>query len=547
MESDQSENFNERLSQWVANQGFWFQVRYSLTGSGTKGTALFHLVRLSYRLLIFLLVVAAGFSVYLIKRTESKSFSRELKSSLQSALSASEIQLGKFNRAQGQLEISRLACEGGSGTFFTTLEARNIRSKMGFLDGVAGQWDPGNITMSRLDAELLAGADDEESALKFSKALFKQSDQVLINSLEVGDASLRWGYSERTRGAIENSVLKVQRIGTGLKLSFKGGTFSQNWLRKLEIVNLVAICGPDGIVFEKAEFRKGQGTVDFSGLKVLGGARPTVTGMAKIRMLGLESAMPVAMRSFVEGSFSGDFQVSGSTNSSDGIGFAGQVTLDGQDAISLRERIHLLKALSVVDYVRNYHRVDFREGSFLMKTGGGGMELTAMKLKAADLFTLEGHLKVRLPTEEETKQAVNKTVGATSAPLFQAEEDENESLAARAGEDSFTLRRAAQAMKQEQDGRFTAGTSSLFDRLGLSFEMRRLQEQAADHSSKTLRFQGEFLITLLPDAFERAPQLAKQFPVDGKLGRIPMMVPLEGTLYELTLKQAEDIYQQGTR
>ncbi len=547
MESDQSENFNERLSQWVANQGFWFQVRYSLTGSGTKGTALFHLVRLSYRLLIFLLVVAAGFSIYLIKRTESKSFSRGLKSSLQSAFSASEIQLGKFKRTQGQLEISRLACEGGTGTFFTTLEARNIRSKMGFLDGVAGQWDPGNITISRLDAELLAGADDEESALKFSKALFKQSDQVLINSLEVGDASLRWGYSERTRGAIENSVLKVQRIGTGLKLSFKGGTFSQNWLRKLEIVNLVAICEPDGIVFEKAELRRGQGTVDFSGLKVLGGARPTVTGMAKIRMLGLESAVPVAMRSFVEGSFSGDFQVSGSTNSSDGIGFAGQVTLDGQDAISLRERIHLLKALSVVDYVRNYHRVDFREGSFLMKTGGGGMELTAMKLKAADLFTLEGHLKVRLPTEEETKQVVDKTVGATSAPLFQAEEDENESLAAKAGEDSFTLRRAAQPMKQEQDGRSTAGTSSLFDRLGLSFEMRRLQEQVADHSSKTLRFQGEFLITLLPDAFERAPLLAKQFPVDGKLGRIPMMVPLEGTLYELTLKQAEDIYQQGTR
>lgn len=547
MESEQSENFNERLSQWVANQGFWFQVRYSLTGSGTKGTALFHLLQLGFRLLIFFLVVAAGISIYLIKRTEYKAFNLGLKSSLKSALSASEIQLGGFSRVQGQLEISRFACEGGSETFYSTLEARNIRSKMGFIDGVVGQWDPGTISISKLNMELRAGADDDESARMFSKALFKQSDKILINSLEVGDASLRWGYSERTRGIIENSVLKIQRVGSGLKLSFKGGTFSQNWLRKLEIVSLVAICEPHGIIFEKAEFRRGQGSVDFSGLKVIGGAEPTVAGMAKIRTLGLESALPVAMRSFMEGSFSGDFQVSGSTNSSDGISFAGQVTLNGQDTIALRERIHLLKALSVVDYVRNYHRVDFREGSFLMKTGGGGMQLTEVKLKAADLLTLEGELTVRLPTEKETKQLAGKSLGQTSAPLFRAEDEENESLAAKTGEDRLTLSRAAQTSKQDKDGNFTAGGSLLFDRLGLSFEMRRLEEQAADRSSKTLRFQGAFLITLLPDAFERAPKLTQQFPVDGKLGRIPMMVPVEGTLYELTLEQAENIYQQGTR
>jgi hypothetical protein len=546
MESEQSENFNERLSQWVANQGFWFQVRYSLTGSGTKGTAVFHLLRMSFRLLILLLVVAAGISIYLFTRTEYKAFNVGLKSSLQSALSATEIQLGKFDRSQGNLEISHLAGEGGTGTFYKTLEARSIRGKMGFLDGIIGKWDPGTILMSRLDMELRAGADDEESAKMFSKALFKQSDQVLINSLEVADASLRWGFSERTRGSIENSVLKIQRVGSGLKLSFKGGTFSQNWLRKLEIVNLVAICEPDGIVFEKAEFRKGQGRVDLSGLKVIGSARPTVVGMAKIRMLGLESALPVAMRSFVEGSISGDFQVSGSTNSLDGIGFAGQVTLDGQDTIALQERIHLLKALSVVDYARKYRRIDFREGSFLMKTGGGGMELTEVKLKAADIFTLEGQLKVRQPTEKEKKQAVGKTAGATSAPLFQAG-DENESLAVQAGRNDFSLSRAAQAGKQDQGGNSRAGTPSLFDRLGLSSDMRRLDEEAAESSSNTLRFQGEFLITLLPDAFERAPQLAKQFPVDVNSGRIPMVVPIEGTLYELTLKQAEDIYQQGTR
>jgi hypothetical protein len=54
-------------------------------------------------------------------------------------------------------------------------------------------------------------------------------------------------------------------------------------------------------------------------------------------------------------------------------------------------------------------------------------------------------------------------------------------------------------------------------------------------------------VTLPPDAFERAPKLAAQLPVDANLGRIPLMIPIEGTLYELTLKQAEEIYQLGTR
>ena len=548
MEAEQAQDFNERLSQWVANQGFWFQLRYSMTGSGGKGTAMFHLLRMSFRVFVFLLVVAAGTWVYLAKRTETKRFNPGLQASLQSGLSASEIELKGFSRVQGQLEINRLACKGGGQTFFTTLEARNIRCKMGFLDGLTGKWDPGTIALSRLDVDLHAGADDAQSAKMLAAALFKKSNDVLINSLEITDATLHWGYSERTRGAIENSVLKVQRVGSGLKLSFAGGTFSQNWLRRVEIVSLVVVCDPDGLIFEKAEFRRGQGTVDCSGLRVTGGERPLVEGLAKIRKLGLDSVVPPALRSFVEGSISGDFKVSGSTNSSDGIGFEGQVALDGQDTISLRERLHLLKALSVVDYVRNYHRVDFREGSFQMKTGGGGMVITDLKLKAEDLFSLEGSLRVRLPTAEETKAALEKTAGAGSAPLFKSDETENEEVVSSKGGDSdFTLRRAALADKRSRDGNMGETASSLFDRLGLSLEMRRLEEQAADRLSRTLRYDGLFRITLPADAFERAPKLSAQFPVDANIGRIPLMVPVEGSLYEITLTQAEDIYQQGTR
>ena len=54
-------------------------------------------------------------------------------------------------------------------------------------------------------------------------------------------------------------------------------------------------------------------------------------------------------------------------------------------------------------------------------------------------------------------------------------------------------------------------------------------------------------ITIPGDAFERAPRLQQLYPIDANTGRMPMQVPIEGNLYELTLKQAEDIYQQGQR
>ena len=543
MEAEQSQNFNERLSQWVANQGFWFQVRYSMTGSGTKGTAVFHLLRMGFRLLIFLLVAAVAGWIYLVKRVDRPGFVEEIRTALQTGLSGSDSEMRGFTQIQGQLGISRFACEGGDETFFSSLEARNIHCKMGLFDGLGGLWDPGVIAISKLDMELRAGADDAESSKKISKAIFKQFPNLVINNFEVGDATLRWGYSERTRGEIVGSVLKVIRSEATIKMIFHGGTFSQNWLDQLEIVNLVVVCDQEGIAFEKAEFRRGGGSVDFSGLKVDGGERPMVKGTAKIRNISLEHVLPSALRSFVEGSLSGDFQVFGSTNSLDGIGLMGQVTLDGQDTISLRERLPLLKALSVVDYSRNYHRVDFREGLFQLKTGRGGLEVTGLKLKADELFTLEGSMLVRLPTPEETQTAI-ETNAKGGAPTFNSEDAEFEPKQ-KAESDDFTLRRAALEAKRVKEGKQSEQSLSLIDRLGLGQDMRHLEAQAADRMSRMLRYEGNFRITLPPDAFERTPRLAEQFPMDMSVHRIPMMVKIEGSLYELTLKQAEEVYQLG--
>lgn len=547
METEQIDDFNERLSHWVASQGFWFQVRYSMAGSGVKGQALFHLLRMSFRLLVFLLVGAVVAWIYLEKRTDTERFKESMEQQLKDALSATDLEVKAGGRHQGQFEIPRLAAEGGNETFFTSLEARNISCKMGLLDGVAGIWKPGTISISRLNIDLRAGADDAESARKLAEVLFRKSGKVDVSAFEVKDATLRWGYSERTQGSIESSAMKVLRTETGWRLSFRGGLFYQNWLRGLEIVDLVVACDPNGLVFESAELKQGGGTVDFSGLRITGGALPRVQGIAKIKDLDLDSILPDALHSFVEGSISSDLRVFGSTNTTDGVGFEGQVLMDGTDWVSLRERLHLLKALSVVDYSRTYHRVDFREGSFHMKTVRGGLELTNVDLKAEDLFTLDGRMTVRLPTEKEIRESVARGSTSSSSPWTGGEDDQADSRNRPETKSDFSLKRAALEAQQSKEGNLGPGASGLFDRLGLSAEMRRLQDQASDRLSRMLRYEGMFRITIPHDAFERAPRLQELYPVNPASNRIPIRVPIEGDLYELTLKQAEELYQLGRR
>ncbi|MES2438205.1 MAG: hypothetical protein V4584_04025 [Verrucomicrobiota bacterium] len=519
-----------------------------MTGSGSTGTAMFHLLRMGFRLLIFLLIVAAGGWIYVVKMTQSEKFQDGLKGRLKSGLAASEMELKKFSRSQGELSIGRLASQGGKETFFTSLEASGIRCKMGFLDGVYGTWDAGTVSIAKLDMELRAGADDADSAKMLSKSLFSKSADVVVDVLEVADASLRWGYSDRTKGGIENSMLKVQRLENGLKLSFRGGTFSQNWLRKLEIVELVINCDPDGMTFEKAQLRSGPGTVDFSGLKVVGGERPSVSGVAKIRKLGVENMVPAALKGFIDGSLSGDFRVSGSTNSAEGIGFEGRVDLDGQDTLTLGQRIHLLQSLSMVDYVRNYHRVDFREGSFNVKTSGGGMKLTDVNLKADDLFTLQGDMTVRLPTPEESRASMEADAMVGSRSRSHNGDDVTPADAAGKAKDTdFTLRNAGRETKRSKEGIVLGGSDSLFDRLGSELESRQLQVEASERASRTLRYEGLFRITIPADAFEAAPKMAKVFPVDERTGRIPMMVPIEGSIYEITFSQAKEMSELKSR
>jgi len=553
MDSNNIRSFNERLSQWIAQQGFWFQLRHSRASGSGLSTVTYHLFRMAFRMLLVLLLAVVGFWWFLVKRVETQEFKRWMTRSFSEQMGASEARIDGFRRTQGRLDITRLGCVGGPDAFFTKLDAANVRCRMGLLDSFHGVWEAGPLAARQLTVEVKAGADDPELAKRAGEALFRRYPKFSFPSVESDDTTVRWGYSPRTYGLIEHSRLSSQRLDGAWNLQFRGGWFTQNWLSRLEIVELTAVCDANGMRIERGVLKSQDGTIELIGVKVGNGEQPEVTGTLKFTHVPLETLLPKRLQGVLEGNISGQFQLHGSTNSGDGIGFDGLVTLADDDAIVLRDRIYLLRALQVVDGgVNGFRKVVFREGSFAMRTLAGKLELRDVKLKADEVMTLAGGLLVRLPTQAEVDAGLTLKRGEGDlAPLFAKEAVSGDEGMLPSGHKEGEVNLKQAALAQSGGNRGKAGEErtegDFYERLGFLDSDRRLQQRAAELLLKDLRYEGGFRITLPASAFTRAPELNAQYPVDPSTGRVSLDVPVQGGIDEITLQQAEALYEKGRR
>lgn len=549
MAIENPDTFNQRLSQWVANQGFWFQVRYSMASGGSRGVVLGHLLRFLIRLSVLVAVVAIAGAIYLVRLPGTEGFAERVETSINDGLGAVESKMSGFQRVQGEMMIRRFASEGGNKSFFSVMEAKNIKARMGFFDVLPGKWSLGVLTVGELDLHLNAGADDAEGAKRISEIVFQDFGDLEFEMIDVSNGTIRWGFSERSRGMIVGSHIRFHRVSHGWRMQATGGQFSQGWLRRLEIVELSANCSPAGVVFDKAEFRKGSGVLRMDGLKVEAGERPQVNGVVRMNRLPLEDLIPEATQEFMEGMISGEFKVSGSTNSDEGLLMDGVVTVDEFNPIRLRDRIYLLRALSEFSVYSNFKTVEFNQGSFRMMTKSGEMELTEVDLKAGEMMTLAGQMKVRMPTREEAAAAIQRN--RAGAPVADSRVVADPAKSREENETNVSLRRAALEAKRDRerkagDGADDAG-EAFFARIGQTFEARMFAEQAVERESRTLVYEGLFQLTVPAETFANTPVLREAFPVDPQTGRIPLDVPLMGDLYSLTFDQTEDLYLRGKK
>ncbi|WP_367874339.1 hypothetical protein [Luteolibacter sp. Populi] len=555
MEAEQTQSFNQKLSQWIASQGFWFQLRHSISGGGGWAMTMNHLLRLGFKVFIALVVAAGGFGVILVKRVGSPSFVEGLTTGIKEGLGAADAKVLEFSRTQGDAQIRRIGAEGGKGSFFHTLDAGNVRFKMGMMAGLTGTWEAGNLSAKWMDINVRAGAETPAEAKEAGAALFKDWKEFSFSSIEVDEATVRWGYSGRTAGKIEKSRMKATPSGDIWHLEFTGGTFSQNWLKGMEITSLVVDCTPTGLKFVKGEFKAGGGTVKFVDVQAVGGDKPVLSGKVELSKVELTSLMPESVHPFVEGVISGEFKLSGSTNSRDGVQLEGDVVLGGGNLVSLRDKFHLLERLGSLDIYHNYRKLDLNRGTFHLKSGGGAVVLSRVDVRAEDLvrvkpvrptasnptpeevepkidllITLQGMLKATIPEDTAEDAPVGGGVFAVDPKQASGGDAKNK-------KDVLTLDKAGAATKEEQR------EGAIFSRFAASTTGRVLEDQKLKQGSQSIRYEGGFTISLLPDAFDSAEALRQGFPVNPSNNRIGLDVPIQGTIYEITRRQADELQE----
>jgi len=505
-----------------------------MSSGGGWSVAVFHLLRLASRVLILLLIGALGFVFFLTKRFDSAAFQSDLSHRFSKGVAASEAQIAGFKREQGRARIRRIGAEGTSASFFQTLEAGNLNFKMTFLNGLSGDWDVGIIEGNWIDVQVKAGANSPEEAAAAAETLFKRRRNFDVLGLDFSKARVTWGYDKRV-GEIEGSKMSAHRVSEGWRFNFRGGRFTQNWIRDFEIEEMVMLCTPNELIVEKGVLVADDGRIDFKDVKIKGGELPQISGRLILKNIPIESLLPEKILERIDGSISAELEFGGSTNSAEGLSLQGPVTLGEGDSIQIRDEIPILKALDVVDVFNSYKRVPFTRGGFNLKTGGGEMLISGLNLETRDQVSLQGRLSVSYPTDNEAA----RTIGENSVDMIRPMTDDREE---RQAKKDITLRRAADESKVEENA---VENSEFFAGLASKRDAESLRRAAAMRARNTLNFDGGFRMTIPGDAFERSRILRERYPIDQATSRIGIDIPLRGTLSELTLSQAEAILRDG--
>ena len=548
------DEFQARMSHWVASQGLVFQLMHGGSVQGARSTIFGWVARMCLRVMILLLVGGLIFLFYLIRRPSSELFNARVSEALEDATGASHTSdLGLISRKAGYFELTSLDMEGGEDSFFDRIRLRNAKTRMGFLSWwraslrwpipleMVTDWDGEEVVIGSLNLSVKSGSEDADGAAIY-QTLFNKGEKFFFDRVEVQNASLSWGYSEVTAGKIENSRLSAQRKGEGWSVIFKGGTFSQNWLKDLEIEKLECELTREGfeITDGRLRGREGVGVLTLNA-KVTGPVTgPQVSGSGTMQGIPFDSYLDDEVRPFVGGRLSGNFNLGGSPYISSGVTMAAQIVLGADDEIVIRDKIKLLDAISLVDRYRSYKKVRFRSGRFNFETGKKVAAFTEISLEATDHMKLEGEFISRPPATQEVTDAIyfdeHGTVRPPSADNKEADELPEEVDAA-----DFNLKDAAKAAREESDSDQKIKTIFQSEIFGL--EVMRREEEARARYRRIPFLQGVLRMGLHAKAFEpsRSRELAEIYPIDDKSGFRWLEIDLDQGLPSAGIEAAEKI------
>ena len=529
--------YQSKVSDWIGRQGVLFQIRYARTvGAVTLGR---HLSGLTLKLVLFLVVAGVcGFFV-LNRHFDSPGYGERVAGQVANALGAGEVEVTGFSRNFAKGDFQFLELKGGEESFFYEAKFEKLRGEFSFLTGVTDSWRPSAISIKKADLRLKAGGSEDEMKLGFSSIIESLKGQG-ISQIKIEDCSFSWGYSKLTFGMVRNSDFRAVLHEGIWEVELSGGTFQQNWLGPLAIKSADLKIGVGGIMVESLNLEADGGVAELKG-SISGPVNmPTFDLAGGFNSLPIEKLIKingVSTREYIEGRISGDLKIGGSSNRQ--VELSGQVKLDENDSVTIRERWSLLRALSILDNERTYLRIDFNQGGFAFSTGGGGIEVSEINLNAGNKARLLGSFKTRLPTQAEAAETLgikltnNFSLDYTDSSAAQELENDRMRIDSRDDELGFGV----DIERSIDDGELEVPKAQLSVK---ELEALRMRQEMEVH-----RILGDLKLAVPASSFNSSKALLEIYPKDELGWRwIPIelndanFMNLSDKANELLLKQA---------
>jgi hypothetical protein len=509
--------YQNRVSQWIGNQGLFFQLRYAKT-IGTQ--SLFkNIGSLFVRLLIVLVFLVGLGYLLLVQYFASDGYQERITDQVTKAVGAENIEVVGFSRKRGSGGYRDLEITGGNSSFFFNAKLDDLSAPFGYLAGVTEDWSPETLKISAANLSLKAGGTEEEMSTAFSRVLDSLSGDG-VTLIRIEDMSCDWGYSKLTHGRIEHTNFRAILEKSRWKVTIEGGRFWQNWLTHFDLEKAILFVDEDGIEVESVSLLLGSGRLNLSG-KIGGPVEtPEFDLKGSFSHLPLEKLIKVDgvnISEYIEGRISGSLAITGSPNRR--VKISGEASLVDDDLITIRERWPLLKAISIIDNESTYRRTDFNEGSFHFSSEGGGMEVRDIKLLAKDKARLEGDFSTKLPTQQEAAKRLGITLTDGFTNGFT-----DKSSAQKLADDRMSLRSAAGGGGRIDEINLEDGFTKVFSEVGKkqlsakSLEGLRLKEEMKIHGVS-----GQLKLAVPKSAFRDNANLSFLYPADSNDWRwIPM-------------------------
>lgn len=534
-------SFNKRIEQWISKQGLLFQFTHN-TGSGSIVPKVCSLM---LRLLILGVIGLVILWFYLVSRPDSEAFKADVQQQLATGLNAKDVEISNITRAKGgllagEMLFSTIALGETEGSFFedwylkeeevsvvgrrsmieekntATFEGVNL-TPLGIGDNYFSGWSGKELKILKMEIKLKTGAETDDLAMAAYSSLFKKYDTLSIDTIQIFDATLLWGYTEASTGSIKGAQLNIVKGKDSWEINVTGGTFSHSWLKDAAINKMKVICKRSGeVVIESASFNLGDGELKLTA-SIQIKSQPELTGNYSFDDVEVTDLIGVSYEDWLGGNIDGTGELSGKLNSVEGIKVTTTVNLTGKsrrksgentdsestdgkkDSVLIirGDNLELLKVLQMKNPRNSYSLLRAYKGTLIIESQGKDSQVTIKNMRCGknDLMLMKGKFDYAVRSAKSKKEDID---------VSSLELKENE-------------------INPSSDPSEVSVTDEI--------------------AGKVRTFSGEIDLGLIPEVFEDHTKVLDVYPIDGATLRVWLNIKLNGPLEELTEELANKLFE----